>query len=148
MLWTWPSNRYGGVWGDMDRLQREMSRLFDPLTRGGGLLQDSFPPVNIWTGEDAALLTAEIPGIDPATVEVTVKDDTVTLRGTMQPDEISEKEAWIRRERGTGSFVRSFALPFNVEADKVEARYRLGILEIKLPKREADKPKKIAIRSA
>ena len=148
MLWTWPSNRYGGVWGDMDRLHREMSRLLDPLSCGGGLLRDSFPPVNIWTGEDAALLTAEIPGIDPATVEVTVKDDTVTIRGTMQPDDISAKEAWIRRERGTGSFVRSFALPFTVEADKVEARYRLGILEIKLPKREEDKPKKIAIRSA
>lgn len=147
MLWTWPTTRYGNLWGDMDRLQREMNRLFEPAARAAGRRQGDFPAVNIWTGEDDALLTAEIPGVDPEKIEVTVKNDTVTVRGARQADEVKEGESYLRQERGAGTFVRSFALPFHVDGDKVTAQYRMGILQLTLPRREADKPKKIAVNA-
>ena len=147
MLWTWPTTRYGSAWGELDRLQREMNRLFEPLTGGGTPGQGDFPAVNVWTGEDNAVLTAELPGVDPDKIEVTVKDDTVTIRGNREPERLGEGETYLRQERGTGTFVRSFALPFHVDGDKVTAQYQKGILQLILPRREADKPKKISINA-
>lgn len=144
MLWTWPTSRYGSMWNEMDRLQREMNRLFEPFA-GKGRGPNEFPAVNIWTGEDEALLTAEIPGVDPANIEVTVKEDTVTIRGARQPEELKEGETYLRRERGAGTFVRSFELPFHVESSAVKAHYMKGILQLTLPRAEADKPRKISI---
>lgn len=146
MLWTWPTTRYGSLWGDVDRLQREMNRLFEPLVRTGAG-SGNFPAVNIWTGEDEALLTAEIPGVDPEKIEITVKADTVTIRGSRQLEELKKGESYLRQERGAGSFVRSFSLPFHVDDGKVTAQYRMGILQLTLPRREEDKPKKIAIKA-
>lgn len=145
MLWTWPTSRHGSLWGEMDRLQREMNRLFEPFSRTGSRRQGDFPAVNIWTGEDEALLTAEIPGVDPGKIEVTVKDDTVTIRGGRELDELKEGESYLRQERGGGTFVRTFALPFHVDSDKVTAQYQKGILQLVLPRSDADKPKKIAV---
>ena len=147
MLWTWPRTRYGSLWGEMDRLQREMNRLFEPVARTTGRRQGDFPAVNIWTGEEDALLTAEIPGVDPERIEETVKEDTVTLRGSSEREAVKEGESYLRRERGAGTFVRSFALPFHVDGDKVTAQYRLGILQLTLPRSEADKPKKITVNA-
>lgn len=144
MLWTWPTSRYG-MWSEMDRLHREMNRLFEPFSRGGSQASGNFPAVNIWTGEDDALLTAEIPGIDPAKLEVTVKNDTVTIRGSREHGALKEGESYLRQERGAGRFVRSFALPFHVDGEKVSAQYQKGILQLTLPRREEDKPRKISI---
>ena len=100
MLWTWPTRRYGRMWGEMDRLQREMNRLFEPFA-GGRRGQGNFPAVNIWTGEDEALLTAEVPGVDPDTIEVTVKDDTVTIRGSRELDQLGDGESDSTRRAAT-----------------------------------------------
>lgn len=146
MLWTWPTSRYGSMWSEMDRLQREMNRLFQPFAagrRGAG----NFPAVNIWTGEDNALLTAEIPGVDPDKLEVTVKDNTVTIRGSREAEELKEDESYLRQERGAGTFVRSFALPFQVDGGNVSAQYQKGILQLTLPRAEEDKPKKISVNA-
>jgi len=141
MLWTWPTNRYGSVWGDLNQLQREMNRLFAGDQSSSG----NFPAVNLWSGEDKALLTAELPGIDPDKLEVTVKDNTVTLRGTIEREELKEGESYLRQERGAGTFVRSISLPFKVDDARISAQYQKGILQVTLPKAEADKPKKISI---
>jgi len=132
----------------MDRLHSQVHQL---LSGGSGQNRRTFgefPAVNIWTGADEVLVTAEIPGVNPDTIEVTVKDETVTLRGSRDHDELKEGDAYLRHERGAGSFVRSFALPFRVEADKVKAQYRRGVLELTLPRAEADKPKRIAVKAA
>lgn len=93
------------------------------------------------------MLTAELPGVDPADIDVTVKGNTVTIRGQRKTPELGEGEAFIRRERGSGSFVRSLTLPFEVEGNKVSADYRMGILQLTLPRAEADKPKRITVNA-
>lgn len=143
MLWTWPTKQYGTVWNEMDRLRREMDSVFAPYSRNAAT--GEFPTVNVWTNEDEALLTAELPGMDAEDIEVTVKNDTVTLRGEREMDDLKEGETYLRRERGAGSFARTLRLPFQLEGDKVKAEYRMGILQLTLPRAATDKPKRITV---
>lgn len=145
MVWTWPTGRQWNTWDELDRLQREVNRLFEPFGRSANRALGEFPAVNIWADADTALLTAEVPGVDPEAIEVTVKDDTVTIRGRRELEAPKKGETYLRQERGAGAFVRSFALPFRVENQRVTAQYRMGILQVTLPRAEEDKPKKITI---
>ncbi len=104
--------------------------------------------MNVWTNSDGAVVTAELPGINPDDLEISVQGDTLTLRGTRDPEQLCEGEAYHRRERGCGKFQRAFQLPFVVDAGKVEATYELGVLSITLPRAESDKPRKIQVASA
>lgn len=147
MMWTWPTGRYRNSWDDLERLQQEMNRLFGPFGRSGGRAEGEFPAVNIWANADMALLTAELPGVNPEAIEVTVKNDAVTVRGSREPEALSKGESYVRQERGAGSFVRSFSLPFVVDGQKVTARYHLGVLQLTLPRAEDDRPKRIAVKA-
>ena len=106
-----------------------------------------FPAVNIWNGAEAYVLTAEIPGVDPEKLDVAVVGDTVTIRGARAPLELKEGETYHRVERGHGQFVRSIKLPKPLNADKVEARYARGVLNLRLPRAEAEMPRKIALKT-
>ena len=145
MLWPTLTGRAWNPVSEFDRLQREMNRLFDSFL--GESTATEFPAVNIWTNSDGAVLTAEIPGIKAEDLDISVQGDTVTIRGKRTSEELKEGEAWLRRERGEGTFVRSFALPFEIHADKVEAKYQDGVLRLTLPRAEADKPKKISVNA-
>jgi HSP20 family protein len=121
-----------------------MNRLFgDSYSRTAR----EYPAVNLWRGDEDVLLTAELPGLQAGDLDISVQDNTLTLRGERKPDTLQEGETYHRQERGTGSFVRSIQLPFEVDPDKVEARLEKGILRLTLPRAEADKPKKIAVKS-
>jgi HSP20 family protein len=129
-------------------MQREMNRLFSGMSRWPALnAAPSYPAMNIWTDQDGAVVTAELPGINPEDIDISVKNDTLTLRGSRTTEEVQEGAVYHRRERGTGSFTRSFQLSFEVQPDHVDASYQKGILRIVLPRAEAGKPKKIAIRA-
>ena len=134
----------GDVWREMQRLQHKMDRLFTgevlPFT-------GRYPAVNIWAGEDDMIVTSEIPGIEPGDIDISVTGDTLTISGSRTPDELKEGEAYHRRERAYGRFNRAVQLPFKVEANKVEARYEKGVLNIVLPRAEEDKPRKISIKT-
>ena len=91
------------------------------------------------------VLKADLPGIDPKDVEINVQNNTLTLRGERKFESDVKQDDFRRIERVYGSFVRSFALPQAVDADKVEAEYRNGVLEVKLPKRPEAKPKQIKV---
>ena len=106
-----------------------------------------FPAVNIWNGAEAYVLTAEIPGIDPEKLDVAVVGDTVTIRGSRAPLELKDGETYHRVERGHGQFVRSVKLPKPLNADKVEARYARGVLNLTLPRAEAEMPRKITLKT-
>ena len=134
--WRWDP------WREIDRLQRDASSIFTlPMRRPGA----AYPPMKIHTGEEDVIITAEIPGIDPADIDLTVTGDTLTIRGTRKAQEAKEGETWHRRERGAGNFYRTVQLPYNVESNKVQADYVGGVLKIELPRAEADKPRKISV---
>jgi HSP20 family protein len=133
----------------MERLHREVDRLFsDSFAMAGGRTAPSYPAINVWTNEDAAVITAELPGVDADDIDISVVNDSLTLSGERKAEGLEEGDQYHRRERGYGKFTRSFQLPFNVEADHVEALFENGILHLSLPRAEADKPKKITIKSA
>jgi HSP20 family protein len=131
----------------MERLRREMNRLASDMPRWPGVsAAPSYPAMNVWTNEDGALVTAELPGVDSEGIDISVQSDTLTVRGCCQPDELQEGETYHRRERRRGDFTRTIQLPFDVAAEQVEATFSKGILSISLPRAEADKPKKIAVK--
>jgi HSP20 family protein len=103
--------------------------------------------MNVWTNEDGVLITAELPGIDAQDIDISVQDGALTLRGSREPDEVEEGATYHRRERRYGRFTRVFDLPFAVEEDQVEATLNNGVLQISLPRSEADKPKKITVKA-
>jgi HSP20 family protein len=102
--------------------------------------------MNVWTDEDSAIVTAELPGVNLDDIDISVENDILTLRGDRQRDEV-EGARYHRRERRQGSFVRTFRVPFRVDAEQVEATFKNGILSIVLPRAEEDKPKRISVKA-
>jgi HSP20 family protein len=129
----------------MERLRREMNRLFAGLP-ARGTATPNYPAMNVWANEDGAIVTAELPGIDPEEIDISVTGDTLTLTGRREPEALAEDEIYHRRERIHGRFTRTFQLPFEVEAKDVDAVYQKGVLHITLPRSEADKPQKITVK--
>jgi len=139
--------RRPSIWQEMDQLQREMNRLFDATSRGRVLSAPSYPAINIWTNADGQFLSAEMPGVHPDDIDIDVTGDALSISGERKPDEIVKDAYYHRRERNYGSFSRTIQLPFIVDTNKVEANFKNGVLMISLPRAEADKPKKITIKS-
>ena len=136
-------------WQDLDDWQRDMYRLFSNVFAGPRVQRaPSYPAMNVWTNQNGALLTAELPGVNPEDIDITVVGDMLTLTGVRPADKLQEGERYHRRERGYGKFTRTFQLPFSVQADKIEATFKKGILHIALPRAEVDKPRKISVKTA
>ncbi len=127
--------------GVVRNLQREMNRAFNGHDGRG----EGFPAVNIWSNHDNVVVTAELPGMDPKAIDVSVVQGHLTISGerTINPPEGDMQSH--RQERGQGSFTRAFRLPFDVDSSKVSARYQDGVLTISLPRLEESKPKKITV---
>ncbi len=103
------------------------------------------PELNVWEDEHAVYAEADLPGIDPAQLEVTVTGgNQLTVQGERTAPKF-EGASWLRQERPFGKFVRAVTLPTLVDADKVEAKYEAGVLRLTLPKHEAAKPRKITV---
>ena len=136
------------VWREVDRLQREMNRLFEDYSPNPLRTAPAYPAMNVWTNENGMLITAEVPGVYPEDIDISVVGETLTLSGQRKPDEIKEADRYHRQERGYGKFSRTLQLPFPVIVDKVEATFKNGVLSIHLPRAEEDKPRKISVKSA
>jgi HSP20 family protein len=133
------------LWREMDRMRREMDRvaragLFTPAP--------AYPALNVWSNADGLVITAEIPGIEPADVEISIVGETLTIAGERKPDEVDGERRYHRRERGCGRFVRTLQLPYRIENQAIEATFDKGVLTIILPRAEEDKPKKIQVKVA
>ncbi len=139
MLWS-INRALENPFATMRGLQREMNRLFD--SAGGG---ESFPAVNIWGNDDEIIMKSELPGVDPESLDLRIVGDQLTIEGKRKQDEPGEDATYHRRERGCGSFIRTFRLPFQVDASKVEAKFLDGILKATLPRAEESKPRKIKV---
>ena len=139
--------RRPSIWQEMDQPQREMNRLFDATSKERVFSAPSYPAVNIWTNDDGQLISAEMPGVHPEDIDIDVTGDALSISGERKPDKVAEEAHFHRRERTYGSFSRTIQLPFIADTNKVEASFINGILMISLPRAEADKPKKITVKS-
>lgn len=106
----------------------------------------SFPAFNIWSNEDGAVVTSEIPGVKMEDLDITVSGKDITISGSRKEDDATDTR-FVRHERPAGEFSRSFQLPFQIDSTKVNAKLANGVLQIDLPRAENDKPRKITITS-
>jgi HSP20 family protein len=135
---------------------REMDDLFDRYTRavgwprGGGhdvvAGGDWSPRVDIAETEKAFVITGEIPDVPKDAVKVTVDNGVLTIRGERKQEKEEKGKKFHKVERFFGTFVRSFSLPDNVDAGKIEASFKDGMLSLNIPKTEASKPKQIEVK--
>ena len=112
-----------------------------------GPVQASFPAMNVWEGDDGVIVSAEIAGVLPEEIEITMKDNKLTVSGDRSSEDLGEDTQYKRRERGNGEFSRTLKLRFQVDADNVQASFKNGILNIELPRLPEEKPKKIEVKS-
>ncbi len=129
-------------------LQRELDRAFErspgvgPGLSGRGV----FPPVNIFSDKDGYVVRVEIPGVPPEQLTIETHGRTLTISGTRDVAAPSGG-SFHRRERGSGEFSRSLQLPDDLDPGRTEASYQLGILTIRIPKREEAKPRQITVKT-
>jgi len=121
-----------------------MLRVFDSMV-GNDVSPGVFPPLNVTQDSDNYYVRAELPGIKAADISVTALRNRVSIAGKREISKEAEKASYHRRERAEGEFSRTVTLPSEVAADKVEARYLDGILQLTLPKAEETKPRQIAV---
>lgn len=105
-----------------------------------------FPLLNLWMKDDQAVITTEIPGVEADKVDISVSGKTISIKGSRQAGP-ENGEVVHRRERWSGEFSKAIELPFDIEADKVEAHFSRGVLSIAAGRAEADKPRRIEITS-
>jgi HSP20 family protein len=108
----------------------------------------AYPALNSWEDADSAWVEAELPGLGLEDVEVLVNGGEVTIAGERKPAEARDGANWHRRERSHGRFSRTLTLPWDVDADKVHATLRDGVLTVQLPKADTAKPRKVEVLGA
>jgi HSP20 family protein len=146
---------------ELDRLQNEVNRLFEGYTRtpeqqrssssGDGSAMAPYqgrvwsPSVDVAETQTEILLRAELPGMRQEDIDIELSGDTLTLRGERKFENEEKRENYVRVERSYGRFQRSFTLGVPVKFEEVTANYRDGILEVRLPKSDATRPRKVQV---
>lgn len=135
---------------EFDRLQREMNSMFDIRRRSddetNAATSDWTPAVDIREENDRFVIFADLPGVNPEDIEVTMEKGVLALKGQRSSESKEESENYKRVERVRGSFYRSFTLPDTADAEKISARSNNGVLEITIPKQAVVQPRKIEIQ--
>ena len=139
-------------WHRMNQLSRELERLFElqPARDEDGTQSataDWVPTVDIKEEENRFVVFADIPGVDPKDIEITMDKGVLTIRGERKHESKEEREGYKRIERARGTFYRRFALPDTADVDNVSARGNNGVLEVVIPKQEAAQPRRISVDS-
>ena len=134
-------------WKDIDRLHRDMDKLFEStLPRWQRQKSANFPAINVYTNkEEGILLMAELPGVNPNDLNISVTGDTLTITGSRLAEKMPDSVQYHRQERGFGEFHRTFQLPYSVNKNDVAATVQNGILRVTLPRAEAEKPRQIPV---
>jgi HSP20 family protein len=135
---------------DLKTLQGQLGRIFEPFVRYAAgddedLVSGSWgPSVDVAETKEKILVRAEVPGMNQDAISIEFENGLLTIRGERKLEK-QDGVTWHRVERSYGTFSRSFTLPRTVDAEKIAATYRDGILEIEVPKKEEAKPKHIKI---
>jgi HSP20 family protein len=135
----------------MMSVRDEMNRLFNEFFGRGGSEEGTWasgawtPPVDIYETDEALVLKAELPGFSKDDIGIELKENTLVIKGERKREDDMKEGNYHRVERAYGAFQRSFLLPTTVDQERVQASYKDGILELRLPKVPAAQPKRIAV---
>ncbi len=138
-------------WSLVNRLQGDLGRL-SGLTRGyeddatSGATTEWVPAVDIKEEDTRFLIEADVPGVKPEDIEITMEDGVLTLRGSRENETRTEREGYRRVERVTGRFYRRFTLPDTADAEAIEAKSNNGVLEVSIPKLPKVQPRRINVQ--
>lgn len=136
---------------EIQSLQQEMNRLFSsffdvpPVNGNGSAARRWIPAMDLVETDDHFVLTADLPGLTEDDVSVEVEDRVLTVSGERRTEHEDRREGYVRLERAMGRFSRSLTLPEGVDADAITATFDKGVLEVRVPKPEERRPKKVSI---
>jgi HSP20 family protein len=150
-LTTWKPFRELAPFKDFERMRREMDRLWDSFFEGGLRkrtegAEDWHPSLDIAETKNEIVVKAEVPGMDPKDIDISLSDGMLTVKGEKKQEKEEKEADYHLIERSYGAFTRSVQLPKEVQSDKISASYKNGILKINLPKSEEAKKKEIKIK--
>jgi HSP20 family protein len=137
---------------EISSLQSEMNRLFNtffdtPTTSGNGVTARRWvPSMDLVETDEHFVLRADLPGLSEKDVSIEFEDNVLTVSGERKAEHEEKKEGFYRMERSFGQFRRSLTLPDGVDADAIAATFDKGVLEVRIPKPEQRKPRKVAIQ--
>lgn len=126
---------------------REIDRVFDAFFGQTDQARRWVPPMDLVEADDHFVLKADLPGLTEDDVNIEVQDNTLTISGERTAEHEERERGWYRIERSFGAFNRSLTLPDGVDPDRIEASFHHGVLELRIPKPEERKPRRIAISS-
>ncbi len=147
-FYDWPVE--SNPFSELNRMRSEMEDLFGRLTESlpTGFGSGVFPLINVTEDNDRLYVRAELPGVKANEIEISATGNSLSIAGERKMAPESEAASYHRRERESGTFRRTIALPNDIDSDKVEARYNSGILTVTLPKAERSRPKQITVKPA
>ncbi len=142
-----PVFRWGNAWGTLQEFEREMDRLLQHMniTMRTGRSTRSFPAVNFYELDEKFLITAEIPGVLPEDLDLSISTGVLTIKGKRQYDDSIPQEQFRRQERLQGEWERSLSLPERVDEEGLAAELKEGVLIVTLPKAPQHEPRKIPV---
>jgi HSP20 family protein len=131
---------------ELASFQSEMSRLMNGLFEGPGRVTQSWvPALDVWETPTEVVYAFDLPGIPEDKISIEIKDDTLSVSAERERTEETSEDGFYRFERRYGAFARAAGLPQGVDQDRISAHYENGVLEIRVPKPEEQKPKKIEL---
>ncbi len=137
---------------ELNTIQQEMNRLFNtffdsptPSGSGNGGARRWIPPMDLVETDDHFVLRADLPGLSDGDVKIEVQDNVLTLSGERRFEHEAKKDGFYRVERGSGSFARSLTLPEGTNLEAIAASFDKGVLEVRIPKPEQRKPRRVEI---
>ena len=135
-------------WSLLEQMRNEINRLAETRESGDEgsniiATSDWAPPVDILERDDAFVILADIPGVDPADIEINMENGVLSIKGQRLNQE--DRNAYKRAERAQGTFYRRFSMPDTADPERITARSKLGVLEITIPKQEKVQPRRISV---
>lgn len=131
---------------ELASFQNEMSRFLNGLYDGSGqATQNWVPALDVWETDSEVVYSFDVPGVPEDAISIEVKDDTLSVSADRARTEEAKEDGFYRFERRYGTFARAVGLPQGVNQDRIEARYENGVLEVRVPKPEQEKPRTIAL---
>jgi len=134
--------------GELERLRREMDRMFERFWGPAEIERVAWEPeIDVSETDTGFILRGELPGLNPQDIDISLMGHTLTLRGEKRQEREEKAETYRLVERIYGSFSRTIELPTDIDPEHIEATYKQGVLEVRLPKTEKAIPKKVPVTS-